>query len=222
MIGNRPYRRSEGNVLAGLEQIVVTVKPPNPLVLLWRWRYEVGSALVIGLTGYALGKAAGVAATIALAAATAATVGIALAMSPATRRFAKERVWCVVTAHRVRTGCAQARIHSRQGRLPFILLTSAAPYGERVLLWCRAGTSIEDCESARPILRAACWAADVQVNPSPRRAHLVILDVIHREPPTPRPAPRPRPATQPRPATPKIPRQRQPADQSDGTSTVGP
>jgi len=197
MIGSRAYRRSEGNVVAGLEQILVTVARPNPIVLLWRWRYEVALAALIGLPTAALVQAVGAAAAVTLAAAVALTGGIALSLSPALRRFARARAWCVITPHRVRAGCAQARIHSRQGRLPFVLLTSAAPYGERVLLWCRAGTSIEDFRSARPILTAACWAAEIQVTSSRRHSQLVILDVIRGDRPG-RPAGQrpPRPAGQ--------------------------
>jgi hypothetical protein len=118
----------------------------------------------------------------------------------------------------VRTGCAQARIHSRQGRLPFVLLTSTAPHGERVLLWCRAGTSIEDFVAARPLLTAACWAADVRVTPSNRHAQLVILNVYRGEPsaivyPVEEPTPaRPDQPVDDQPRPPRIPKPRQPAE----------
>lgn len=225
MIGFRAQRRSEGNVVGGLEQILVTVKRPNPLVLLWRWRYEVGLLLGIGLPVAALVQNVGAAATIALTSAVALTIGIGLTLSPRARQLAVDRAWCVITPHRVRTACAQARIHSRNGRLPFVLLTSRAPHGERVLLWCRAGTSVEDFVAARPLIVAACWASEVRVKPSRRHAQLVILDVVHGEPAPNRPAadppgeylpapadPPPSEPLHPRPL-PTLPRPRQPAHQ---------
>lgn len=37
-------------------------------------------------------------------------------------------------------------------------------------------------ESARDILRAACWASDVRVVVNDRRSHIVVLEVIRRLP----------------------------------------
>ena len=88
-----------------------------------------------------------------------------------------------MTPHRVRVGCAQAWIHSRYGKIPFILLTSRQPFGERVYVWCRAGISAADFSSAHELLAAACWAQDVKVNHHARYSHLVALDVVRREPP---------------------------------------
>jgi hypothetical protein len=215
MIGARAQRRSERNVVAGLEQILVTVARPNPAVLLWRWRYEVilliGAVLPVAL----LVRGVGTVAALALTAAVALSAGIGLAMSPRLRRLVSARAWCVITPHRVRTGCAQARIHSRQGRLPFVLRTSAAPHGERVWLWCRAGTSIEDFVAARPLLMAACWAADVRVTPSGRHAQLVILDVYRGElTAIAHPVEEPAPVLPDQPVEdrPRIPKPRQPAE----------
>jgi hypothetical protein len=97
------------------------------------------------------------------------------------RRFLADRAWCVVTAHRVRTGCSQAWIHSRYGKLPVILWTQSRPSGERVYLWCRAGISAVDFSSASELLAAACMAKDIRVSQHARYAHLIALDVIRRE-----------------------------------------
>jgi hypothetical protein len=86
--------------------------------------------------------------------------------------------WCVITPHRVRAGCAGAWIHSRGGRLPAVLVTRRQPFGERVYLWCRAGTCKQDFEAARELLAAACWAQEIRASSHPRNAQLVILDVI--------------------------------------------
>jgi hypothetical protein len=93
------------------------------------------------------------------------------------------RAWCVITPHRVRTGCAQAWIHTRDGHLPAVLYTVPARFGERVWLWCRAGITARDLEAARDVLRAACWASDVRVVVNDRRSHIVVLEVIRRLPP---------------------------------------
>ncbi len=66
---------------------------------------------------------------------------------------------------------------------PFILWTRSRPSGERVYLWCRAGTSAADFSSARKLLAAACMAKDIKVSQHARYAHLIALDVIRREPP---------------------------------------
>jgi hypothetical protein len=91
----------------------------------------------------------------------------------------RRRAWCVITAHRVRTGCAQACIRSASGKLPVVLATVSRPYGQRVLLWCRAGTCADDFAMARGMLASACWASDVRVFQDDRHAQLVTIDVIH-------------------------------------------
>lgn len=162
---------------AGLEYAVGTVAGANPIVAAWRWRYELAGLACLAATWTSLGAPVAAGLTAGLAATLAIT-----ACFPRGRRFLAARAWCIVTPHRVRTGCAQAWIHTRYGKLPVILLTRCQPSGERVYLWCRAGTSALDFTSARNLLAAACWAMDVQVSQHARHAHLVALDVIRREP----------------------------------------
>jgi hypothetical protein len=76
------------------------------------------------------------------------------------------------------TGCAEAWIQTRYGKLPVILLTSPRPYGERAYVWCPAGVSQEDFEEARDILCSACWATNIEVSSSDRYSHIVILDLF--------------------------------------------
>jgi hypothetical protein len=73
-------------------------------------------------------------------------------------------------------------IYSSRGKIPIILWTAHQPFGERVLLWCRAGTILDDFITNRAILTSACWAQDVAVLPDLRHPHLVTLDVIRRPP----------------------------------------
>ena len=96
------------------------------------------------------------------------------------RRAAVDRAWCIITPHRVRAGCAEGLIYSSRGKIPIILWTSRQAFGERVLLWCRAGTSADDFVSARAVLAAACWAQDIAIFFDTQRTQLVTLDVIRR------------------------------------------
>lgn len=171
----RSHRR--GRLLAELQQDLRPVARPNIFVLLWRWRYEL--ALITGLPA---------AITILITQLSwlwsltwIAAVAVTLTAFPQARSWLLAHARCVITAHRVRTGCAQAWIHSRHGKLPIILLTSPKPFGERVHIWCRAGTCLEDFESASDVLRSACWARDVHITSSTRYSHIVILDVIRHE-----------------------------------------
>ena len=159
-----------------LHQDLMPLKPPNILVILWRWRWEAGIlVLAAGLTYLIirLGWPSGLV-----------LFGIAAAVAwwPEAREWLLAHIRCVITAHRVRAGCAQAWIQTRSGGLPLILLTRPEYYGERVYVWCPAGISLEDFEDAADVLCAACWAADIVVSASERYAHIVILDVIRERP----------------------------------------
>ena len=174
-----PRPRSTRQALAGLQYALGTVAPPNPLVFAWRWRYEL--SLGIGLP-VALVVLGGIPVMLATLGALAVLVGAALVWAPA-RRHLVARAWCVITPHRVRVACAQAWIHSRRGKIPIVLLTTRQPFGERVHLWCRAGTSAMDFTSARPLMIVACWARDIRVSGNERWAQLITLDVIRHLPP---------------------------------------
>jgi hypothetical protein len=173
----RPFNTRQA--LAGLQIALSTVPRPNPIVIAWRWRYELALTAVLPLGLAALANAAG---PILAATGLAVLPGL-ITLWPAARRLLVTQAWRVITPHRIRTACAQAWIHSRAGKIPIILLTSAEPFGERVLVWCRAGTSIEDFDSARSLLAAACWAHEAVLTRSERFAQLVTIDVIRRAAP---------------------------------------
>lgn len=174
-----PRPRSTRQALAGLQYALGTVAPPNPLVFAWRWRYELSLGIGLPVTLVALG---GIPVMLATLGTLAVLVGAALVWAPA-RRHLIARAWCIITPHRVRVGCAQAWIHSRRGKIPIVLLTTRQPFGERVHLWCRAGTSAIDFTSARPLVTAACWARDIRVSGNERFAQLITVDVIRHSPP---------------------------------------
>jgi hypothetical protein len=145
---------------------------PSFVVIGWRWRWEIGVVMVAALCVVVLLRVLGPYWTIGTFSALAGVVKV----SP--RRWLRQRAWCVITAHRVRTGCAQACIRSASGKLPLVLITVSRPCGQRVLLWCRAGTCADDFAIARGMLAAACWASEVRVFQDDRRVQLVALDVI--------------------------------------------
>jgi hypothetical protein len=184
MASGRPRRPNDPSVMASVETALSSVARPGIFGLIWNWRYEAGLSAGLAAVGLASGYALGAAWLIAIA-----TVGLVLLAAglawPASRRRLVARAWCVITPHRVLTGCRHAWVQTRDGRLPVILYTTPAGFGERVTLWCRAGITHGDLEGARDILRAACWASDVRVTGSARYAHVVVLEVIRHLPATP-------------------------------------
>lgn len=161
---------------AGAQFAFTPVARPNLIVIAWRWRHELATAAGLPVSAVLLAHVIG---TPAIFMSFLILAG-AVAILPPARRLATAWAWCVITPHRIRTGCAQAWIHSREGKIPIILLTRPEPSGERVQLWCRAGTSIEDFYPARRLLAAACWAHDLQFARSERYAPLVTIHVIRR------------------------------------------
>lgn len=162
-----------GDTGKALHRDLTPVARPNVIVLLWRWRWEL--ALILGVP-------AGLAALIFRFGWVWTLIGITAAGAtlawPEARYWLAVHVRCIITAHRVRTACAQAWIQTRSGKLPVILLTTPKPWGERIYIWCRAGICLEDFEAARNILRSACWVTDICVTPRARYSHIVILDLI--------------------------------------------
>lgn len=173
-----PRPRNTRQALASLYYALGPLKRPNPLVLAWWWRYELGLGVGLPVLLFVLTGTRGMLVSLV---AMALLIGLAVIWEPS-RHYLADRAWCVITPHRVRVGCIQGWVHSRRGKIPTVLLTTRQPFGERVHLWCRAGTSTEDFAGALPLLVAACWASGIQVTGSQRYAHLVALDVIRRWP----------------------------------------
>jgi hypothetical protein len=182
MASGRPRQPNDPSVMASVEAAMRTVARPRIIARMWHWRYEFGLVAGVLLGTIGIGVTLGLGWLIAAAAATTAVMAAALIWPPSRQRITA-RAWCVITPHRVRTGCAQAWIHTRDGHLPVVLYTVPARFGERVWLWCRAGITARDLEAARDVLRAACWASDVRVVVNDRRSHIVVLEVIRRLPP---------------------------------------
>jgi hypothetical protein len=182
MPSGRPHQPNDPSVLASVEAALSSVARPSLVTRMWHWRYELGLITGVILGAVFIGVTLGPGWLIAATAAAMASLAIGLAW-PSSRRRLIARAWCVITPHRVRTGCTHAWVQTRDGRLPTVLYTVPAEFGERVWLWCRAGITSRDLAAAREILRAACWASDVRVVVNDRRSHIVVLEVIRRRPP---------------------------------------
>jgi hypothetical protein len=152
---------------------------PGLLVVGYRWRYEIAFVVIASGAFATVVSWAGLVRTLLGLAGLPLMAGLT-ATRPAARRWVVARLWCVITPHRVRTCFSQAWINNRSGQIPAVVRTTAKPFGERVAVWCRPGTSFEDIESARDLLAAACWSVDVVPTRSGRFAQLVYLDVIRR------------------------------------------
>jgi hypothetical protein len=181
MASGRPRRPNDPSVMASVESALRSVARPGPLGLAWNWRYELGLIAGVALVALAGGYELGAAGLLVITAVGLSLLAAALAWAPSRRRLIA-RIWCVITPHRVRTGCRHSWVQSRDGKLPVILYTTPAAFGERVTLWCRAGITGSDLAAARDILRAACWASDVRVVASERYRHIVVLEVVRHLP----------------------------------------
>ncbi|MGW0804945.1 hypothetical protein [Nonomuraea sp. NPDC002799] len=162
------------NLFARVNRATTPYPRANVLVVLWRWRYElVTFALAAAFCG-------GAVEILGPASPTVGVVPVAVALWPPARSEAWGRIRCVITAHRIRVGLIEGYVVSRRGKIPMILWCAPSYPGERVWIWCRAGTVAADVERARHIIATTCWAADVLVRPHPDRPHLVRLDVVRR------------------------------------------
>jgi|ERR1051326_8132380 hypothetical protein len=173
--GDGASTRGDGRLPADLATILLPEPRAFFPTVIWRWRYELVLAAGISAAVFVLVRALGAQwAVITLSAA----AGLC---SPPWPRTVTARFWCVVTAHRLRSGFVQARLQTRRGRLPAILSISPAPFGESVRLWCPAGITAEAIRSARSTLAAACWASKVRVIRDPWQTHRVTLEIVRHD-----------------------------------------
>jgi hypothetical protein len=162
---------------------------PGPITLAWRWRTEI--ALTVALVGleYLLTKLMGFISGVLVIAAAAAV----LCALPPTRNWIWRRGWCVFTRHRLYSVFRETWTTTRMGRLPLIMRVSPIDQGVRVVVWCRAGISVEGLHRIRREIRDACLANEVHFQPP--RAPFAQIEIIRSGPKSqdkPRtPSPRP-------------------------------
>lgn len=177
MPAGRPHGRNDPSLMSSLESALTGARRPGLAEWGWRWHRELaGLACLGGLAAFIASNAGLIGLAVAAGAGLAA--GTTLLCLPPARQRLIAVAWCLITPHRVLAGCANAWVQTRSGKLPVILATTPAVYGEQVLIWLRAGITAADLHAARDVLAAACWAAEVHVSPSPRHAHLVTLQVV--------------------------------------------
>jgi hypothetical protein len=169
-----------GFVLGLVAGSVVAVWPL--LRVLWHWSVEITLCLVLvsGSTWLSARTAPWVPGLVLV------LVAAGLAVPPVRRRV-WAWVWCAIVRHRLRLSFAaflrsRNRIHLR-GAQPLILLARPTPAGERVWVWLRPGSDLEELENNTSKLAVACWASSVRVAcTSPNQAALVRIDVTRRDP----------------------------------------
>ncbi len=145
----------------------------NPLLALYRWRWEIALLGVAGLVR--LGQVTGWVVPVAAVS----TVAAVVAAWPPAYRAVRDRCWAVVVQHRLRTVFHELGLTTWKGRAPAIVWTSVR-HGVRVHLLCPAGIGVTDLADVREQLAAACFAADVLLERHPAHANVVVLVVVTR------------------------------------------
>jgi len=145
---------------------------PGPITLAWRWRTEI--ALLVALVGleYGLAQVMGlISGTLVVVAAAEILYAV-----PATRRWIFRRGRCVFTRHRLYSVFRETRTTTLKGHLPLIMRVSPTDQGERVVVWCRAGISVERLEGIESEIRDACMADEVDLQPA--QAPFARIDIV--------------------------------------------
>jgi hypothetical protein len=146
--------------------------------LLWRWRTE------LALTGLIAAALIRLAAWITLtwAVIAPAIIAAALIAVPRTRRFLGRRAWCVISRHRLQRVCYETRMHTRAGRLPYILRIHPTKVGERAHILCRAGICADDFDTYKAEIAAACLAREARITRNKKWSQLVTVDIVRHDP----------------------------------------
>jgi hypothetical protein len=142
---------------------------PHPLLVAYRWRYELGGSAAAVATWVGLGDSAEVGTVGGIAAG-----AVALAWAPA-RAVARRAIEHVIVQHRLRTGFLQAALTNRDGRMPRIMHARTRGETVTVAVWLPAGLAAEDVEAAAGMLASACGAAAVTVAPGVSRDRIRIV-----------------------------------------------
>jgi hypothetical protein len=152
--------------------------PAVVALTLWRWRWELAIlAALLYVYDWTNDQHLSTAELVLLA-----EIPVVILAVPVTRHFVRNRLWCVITRHRLRLCMAEVRAMNYSGNLPFLIGTRSTNVGERVWLWLRPGLSIEELANRTEQFAAACWARDARITRSRNLATLVRIDVVRRDP----------------------------------------
>src|SRR5262249_14541286 len=128
----RVGRRGRGTATGAVETIIRPSQslPVVILLCLWRWRWEITCVAALAVVYYPPATLGGrafepVPALLVMIA----PAPVVLAVRPL-RRFVRNRIWCVITRHRVRACLTEMRTLNRSGNLPFIIGCFSTKTGE--------------------------------------------------------------------------------------------
>jgi hypothetical protein len=156
----------------------------NPLLGLYRWRWEIALLGVVAALAW-LGHQKTWAAPVVVVL----VAGGVLAVWPAARRAVEQRCRAVMIQHRLRSAFHELCLTTWAGRSPAILWTAPRRDGLRVHLLCPAGIAAPHfTPEVLATLAAACDAVDVRVEPNRRHTALLVLVVVTHVPVGGRPA----------------------------------
>jgi len=185
-------KRSAGRARStsrGAVETITRSKQSLPVILLlaiWRWRWELtliaSVAYIIWKHGAGIVEFFGDELPVWFTVALTVLVGWWLVVDNPVRRFLRNRMWCVVTRHRIRACLTEMRTLNYSGNLPFILGCFATKTGQVVWLWMRPGLSIEDLDNKAETLASACWARKATIARSKSNAAIVRIDIDRRDP----------------------------------------
>lgn len=170
-------RRHTDELLGRLDRALWPPRHPNPLLVVWRWRYELGLlgliALVVwGLVEWTAVVAVGIVVLLAV-----------VAIVPRLRELLVIGGRGVVVQHRLRSALRAVRVFTPTGRLPALLWTRSRRAAVRVLVWLPAGLAVEDLQTQADVLAAACFADHAEVIVRERR-HLAWIVLLYSAAPT--------------------------------------
>jgi hypothetical protein len=184
-VGGKPRVRVRPSYRTGSFEIFTYPHHSRPMLVagaVWRWRVELLSVIMlIGawvLVAYYI-PADWPGWTVPLILAGIITL---IGVTPVSRRFVVRRVWCVFSRHRVRKCFVQSRVMTHEGLLPLFMWARPIPVGDRLWLWLRPGLAARDVEGVADRIAAACWASAARVGVSTKRAAIVWVDIIRRDP----------------------------------------
>jgi hypothetical protein len=162
------------DLLGALDRAIRPVRRPNPLVVVYRWRYEI--ALLVAVF-FAAPPFAALPPPVAVGLVVLALLPLGI---PPIRRFAWRRLRAVVLQHRLRTAFVRARVHSNAGRIPAILWTSPRSHADRVLLFLPAGLTGRLLATEADRIAVACDGTHAEVLPFRDHRMLVWLVIVRR------------------------------------------